>query len=84
MISIQSFGSIGIVWKIGCNAGTYIASNINSKEEITAQTKYILPNGFLEKIDFSLRQSNTWISCVNTRVANATVCAYAKFSGFLW
>ena len=49
-----------------------------SKDSRTAQTKYLFPNGFRERIDFSLLQSNTWINCAKTNVVKATVCAYSR------
>ena len=40
-----------------------MTTSTNSNDDRTAHTKYLFPNGFRERMDFSLLQSNTWINC---------------------
>ena len=40
-----------------------MTTSTSSKDDRTAQTRYLLPNGFRDRTDVSLRQSNTCINC---------------------
>src|SRR5699024_3007270 len=83
-INIQSDMLSGIVWKMGCKTSQYMTTRSNNIDDKTANTKYMFLNGFLTKMDSSLRQSNTWMSWATTNVVKANVLAYVNCSISFW